>query len=114
MLEKQTERDRESGDSKLNGQFYFSLYSSVAKGSSTTGEELDSPHGQHGAEMADLYAGMPLGLHEPGSASMESLDSGSQTLKDLIGSDLDDPALRLLDEEPPQWSATVDKKVMSA
>lgn len=86
------------------------LCSSAAKGS-TPGDDPDSPHGPQGAEIAELYAGISLGIHEPGSASMESLDSGSLTLKDLIGSDLDDSALRLLDEEPPQWSATVDKKV---
>ncbi|XP_022702628.1 uncharacterized protein LOC111268096 isoform X9 [Varroa jacobsoni] len=85
--------------------------SSAAKGSGTTGEELDSPHGPHGADMAELYAGS-LNFHEPGSASMESLDSGSQALEELIGRDLDDPILRLLDDEPSQWSVTVDKKVV--
>lgn len=88
---------------------YLSI-SSAAKGSGTTGEELDSPHGPHGADMAELYAGS-LNFHEPGSASMESLDSGSQALEELIGRDLDDPILRLLDDEPSQWSVTVDKKV---
>ncbi|OQR79611.1 hypothetical protein BIW11_05616, partial [Tropilaelaps mercedesae] len=89
----------------------FGLQASAAKGISTTGEELDSPHGPHGADMAELYAGSLI-LHEPGSASMESLDSGSQALEELIGRDLDDPGLRLLDDEPAQWSATVDKKIV--
>ena len=57
--------------------------------------------------MSDYYA-QNLNMQEVNSASMESLDSGA-SVEELA--EIDDPCLRLLDDEPQQWSATVDKKV---
>ncbi|XP_028969139.1 rho guanine nucleotide exchange factor 18 [Galendromus occidentalis] len=78
--------------------------SSAAKG---TTDELDSPYGLH-CEMSDYYA-QNLNMQDVNSASMESLDSGA-SVEELA--EIDDPYLRLLDDEPQQWSATVDKKVI--
>lgn len=39
--------------------------------------------------------------------SVESLDEGAAEISDLV----DDPILRLLDDEPEAWSSTIDKKV---
>ncbi|XP_035225272.1 A-kinase anchor protein 13-like isoform X2 [Stegodyphus dumicola] len=47
-------------------------------------------------------------IYETNSASMESLEDGSQGCSDVE----DDAMLHLLDDEPESWHGTVDKKVL--